>query len=56
MTFIPLQCGVVKTPRVEIEVLTTGVVSEVDNKSKKQVIILPSKFSGMYRVDVPEMN
>jgi hypothetical protein len=45
----------VKAPRVEIETLSEGT-SELDDRSKREIKILPSKFSGMYKIEVAEMN
>jgi hypothetical protein len=55
MTLIPLRNGVVKIPKVEIEVLTPNVVSEVEDASLPDVVVLPTKFMAVYKVEVPSV-
>jgi hypothetical protein len=54
MTLIPLRSGIISTPKVEIEVLTPNVLSEVEDASMPTVVVLPTKFAAVYKVDVPE--
>jgi hypothetical protein len=55
MTLIPLRNGVVKIPKVEIEVLTPNVVSEVEDASLPDVVVLPTKYMAVYKVEVPSV-
>jgi len=55
MALIPLRNGVVKIPKVEIEVLTPNVVSEVEDASLPDVVVLPTKFMAVYKVEVPSL-
>jgi hypothetical protein len=52
---IPLKSGVVRVPRVEIEVLTPNIVCEVEDASWPDVVVLPAKFTAVYKVEVPEI-
>jgi hypothetical protein len=40
---------------VEIEVLTPGVTSEVQDASTAEAVVYPTKFTAVYKVKVPEM-
>jgi hypothetical protein len=51
---VPLKSGIVATPKVEIEVLTPNILSEIEDASYPDVIVLPTKFTAVYKVDVPE--
>jgi hypothetical protein len=53
---IPLKSGTVKVPKVEIEVLTPAVLSEVEDASMPNVVVLPRRFTAVYRVEVPEVH
>ena len=44
-----------KVPKVEIEVLTANVLFEVEDASKPDVVVLPTKFTAVYKVEVPEI-
>jgi hypothetical protein len=52
---VPLRSGVVKIPKVEIEVLTPDVVSEVEHASMPDVVVLPTRFTAVYKVEVPQI-
>jgi hypothetical protein len=39
---------------VSVEVLTPNVSSEVEDASNPDVVILPTRFAAVYKVDVPE--
>ena len=52
---VPLKTGIVKIPRVEIEVLTPKIVSEVEDASMPDIVVLPTKFTAIYKVEVPEI-
>ena len=52
---VPLKSGVVRVPKVEIEVLTSNVLSEVEDASMPDVAVLPTNFTAVYKVEVPEM-
>jgi hypothetical protein len=54
MTLVPLKSGVVRIPKVGVEVLTSNVSSEIDDASLPDVVILPTKFTAVYKVEVPE--
>jgi hypothetical protein len=54
MTLIPLKSGVLRIPKVEIEVLTPNVSCEIEDASKPDIVVLPRKFTAVYRVEVPE--
>ena len=54
MVFVPLKSGVIRIPKVEIEVLTPNVLCEIDDASKPDIVVLPRKFTAVYRVEVPE--
>jgi hypothetical protein len=55
MTMVPLKSGIVRIPKVEIEVLTPNVLSEVEDASIPDITVLPIKFTAVYKVEVPEM-
>ena len=54
MVFVPLKCGVIRIPKVDIEMLTPNVLCEIDDASKPDIVVLPRKFTAVYRVEVPE--
>lgn len=45
-----------KIPKVEIEVLTPNIVSEVEDASIPDIIVLPTRFTAVYKVEVPEIS
>jgi len=51
---VPLKNGVVRIPKVEIEVLTPNVTSEVEDNSLPDIVVLPTRFTAVYKVEVPE--
>lgn len=55
ITLVPLKSGVVRIPKVEIEVLTSNVLSEVEDASVPDVVVLPTRFTAVYKVEVPEI-
>jgi hypothetical protein len=55
MTMVPLKSGVIRIPKVEIEVLSPNVSSEVEDASMPDVIVLPKRFTAIYKVEVPEI-
>lgn len=52
---MPLKSGVVRIPKVEIEVLTSNVLSEVEDASMPDVVVLPTRFTAVYKIEVPEI-
>jgi hypothetical protein len=44
-----------RTPKVEIEVLTPKITSEVEDASIPEAVVYPAKYTAVYKVDVPEM-
>jgi len=54
LTLVPLRHGIVRTPKVEIEVLTPKITSEVEDASTAEAVVYPTKFTAVYKVDVPE--
>jgi hypothetical protein len=52
---VPLRSGVIKIPKVEIEVLTPNVVSEIEDASIPDVVVLPTRFTAVYKVEVPQI-
>lgn len=55
MTIVPLKSGVVRIPKIEIEVLTPNVLSEVEDASIPDITVLPTRFTAIYKVEVPEI-
>ena len=53
---VPLRSGVVKIPKVEIEVLTPNVISEIEDASMPDVVVLPTRFTAVYKVEVPQIS
>ena len=53
-TLVPLKNGVVRIPKVEIEVLTPNVTSEIEDNSLPDIVVLPTRFTAVYKVEVPE--
>ena len=56
MTLLPLKSGVVKIPKVEIELLTSNVSSEVEDTSISDIVVLPTRFTAVYKIEVPEVS
>jgi len=54
MTLVPLKSGIIPIPKVEIEVLTSNILSEVEDASFPDVVVLPTRFTAVYKVDVPD--
>jgi hypothetical protein len=54
MVFVPLKSGVLRIPKVEIEVLSPNLLCEFEDASKSDIVVLPRKFTAVYRVEVPE--
>ena len=54
MVFVPLKSGVLRIPKVEIEVLSPNLSYEFEDASKPDIVVLPRKFTAVYRVEVPE--
>lgn len=55
MTLVPLKSGIVTIPKVEIEVLTPNVSCEVEDTSMPDIVVLPTRFTAVYKVEVPEI-
>lgn len=55
IALIPLKSGVVKVPKVEIEVLTPNIVCEVEDASWPDVVVLPARFTAVYKAEIPEI-
>lgn len=55
MTLVPLKSGIVTIPKVEIEVLTPNVSCEVEDASMPDIVVLPRRFTAVYKVEVPEI-
>ena len=54
MTLVSFKSGIITIPKVEIEVLTPNILSEVEDASMPNVVVLPTRFTAVYKVDVPE--
>jgi len=54
MVLVPLKSGVLRIPKVEIEVLSPNVLCEIEDASTPDIVVLPRKFTAVYRVEVPE--
>ena len=46
----------VSIPRVEIEMLTPNITSEIEDNSLPDIVVLPTRFTAVYKVEVPEPN
>jgi len=55
VSLLPLKVGLLKTPNVQIVTLTPNILSEVEEASTPDIVVLPTKFMAMYKVDVPEI-
>ena len=56
MTLVPLKSGILLIPKVQIEVLTPNILSEVEDASMPDLMVLPTIFTAVYKVDVESHN